>query len=800
MPELRIATIGLDSKTMRHCEQVLGVVLAGSRVDHYPYDGVVEGETSIVLVGCPRGVDAGLRFFWEAGRYMFKIALVDDFEPLWVNRLLSMGADRVVPLDELESVLPEILANPALMIPDPSAGDPIRNSDEEQRHFSPNIASVQLSYLLSTQNFLESTFFNVPAMLCVLDLEGRFILFNRMCEEVSGYRADEVKGRLLGDLFLLPEEKERVMAVFKRLSEGELNLNVQNAWLTKDGRIRQIQWTNAAALLDLHGKPKYVLGMGQDVTENQSRLRALQEWENRFERVFHASPIGIMIVRYRDMVVQDANDSLLRILDREREKVVGRPADRCGLFPQQRAGEIIEQVYRSGPVNDREWRIVTAKKKFAHVLVSLELIEWSQELAALVMVRDISERVQAEENIRMLNEELERRILERTRALEAINREKQAEVEYRKAIESSSERLSRIIWETPDIIAMNEPGGRLIYVNKAGRRLFGLGDTQPLGSMTVYETYPPDQLERVRQEVVPTVREQGLWKGEIELMIPDGRRIAVQQTILAHRGSDGHIDFFSTIIRDITDEKMAAERIRRAYEAEKEVGQMQSNFFTTTSHQFRTPLSTILSSAELLEHYAGRWDREKCNTHLDRIKDQVNHLTHLINAMLDYARLEFQVDQKEVADLDLCKVIDRCVQIAETADQQRHPIQVDCYTDFLPVRTAPYLIEQMLECLLSNAMKYSPPGSTIQLRAYPAGDWILVEVEDQGIGIPDEDLPFLFESFFRGSNIGDTQGNGIGMMIVRRAVDLMGGQIQVDSKLNIGTCVTVRIPVRENVE
>jgi PAS domain S-box-containing protein len=801
MVDLNVLMVGLSAGQAQTCQALLQAEFSGLQVvqlagqDHWTED-YPAGGYQIGLVACPPDSLQALAFLTanNFGARAPVIALVDGFDPEWVNRLLAAGADRVIPFDLLESMLLEcVVSLPSLGEGEPEhVGATIENSAVDLN------ANVQK--LLGAQNFFESVLFNLPAMLVVLGLDGRIIVFNRRCEEVSGYTAMEVQGRLISDIFLLPEEKQGVQDAFEKLRQGQFPLNHQNCWLTKDGKIRQIIWSNAAGMLDEHGNVILIVGMGQDITVEVNQRNELRELEGRFERIFHASPIGIALVRFRDKTVLNANKNLLYVLGRNREEVVGRPADQIGLFPEQGAREILDLVARQGPLTNREWRVIGKGRRSLHVLVSLETIEWGRELVVMVIVRDITERVQSEEKIRRLNEELERRVLERTRALEAINREMQAEVEYRKAIESSSQRINQIIWELPEVVAMCDLGGWFQYLNKAGRKLYGLNEIEPISHISVYQTYPSDLVDRVRHEVSPQVLETGMWHGELELRLLDGRRIPIMQTILAHHNRSGEIEFFSTIIRDITEEKLVAEQINRAYQTEKEMGHVRASFFSMTSHQFRTPLSAILSSAELLEYYSDQWDPEKRQHHLRLIQEQVQLLNGMLNDILDIGHLEMKSTEVELQTVDVCDVVGRSVENCVAADGENHRFNFECVDYPLPALSAPHLIDRVFDNLLSNAIKYSPSGTQVDVCVRAKDGWAVIEVADTGIGIPADDLPLLYQPFYRAGNAGNVSGSGLGLMIVRRTLELIGGEIRIESRLNIGTRAEVRIPLRVGSE
>jgi len=801
MQQLEVLMVGLPAELSRICQISLSDHFPGMRFqsiaarERWTVDAPVDG-FRLALVNCSGEYRHGLAFISSnvIGAGIPVVALVDGFEPERVNHLLAAGADRVIPLDLAEHLLPGCIQS----LLDSAWAGQHQTAEESEPYASAAVdMKAQLQKLIGAQNFFESVLFNLPVMLVVLGLDGQIIVFNGKCEEVTGYTAAEMRGRLVSDVVLLPEEVNGVEEVFEDLRQGRFPIAHENAWLTKDGRPRQILWANTA-LLDSAGKVIFIVGMGQDITEEVNRRNELRELENRFERIFHASPVGIGLVRFKDRIVIDANENLLGLLGRNREEVVGQLADQIGLFPEQGLRELLDMVARQGPIDNHEWRMMGKGRKPVHILVSMEIVEWDQQIVVLVIVRDISDRVQAEEKIRRLNDELERRVLERTRALEAIKREMQAEVEYRKAIEHSSQRINQIIWELPDVIAMCDVGGYFQFINKAGRRLYGLSEIEPVTHMSVYQTYPVEELERVRAEIVPQVWRNGIWRGETELQLLDGVRIPIMQTILAHYDKNGEIDFFSTIIRDITEEKQAAEQIKLAYQAEKELGQLRSSFFAMTSHQFRTPLSAILSSAELLEHYSGQWEPEKRLLHLRRIQDQVQLLNEMLNDILDIGRLEMKTDEIGLETVDICKVIKNILESYSMVDNGNHPLIFSCVEGSLWVRSVPRLIDRVVENLLSNAVKYSAPGARVDVRVWAKDEWAVIEVEDNGIGIPAEELPMVFQPFYRAQNAGDVSGSGLGLMIVKRTLDLIGGEVRIESMLNAGTRVEVRIPLQRD--
>ena len=300
--------------------------------------------------------------------------------------------------------------------------------------------------------------------------------------------------------------------------------------------------------------------------------------------------------------------------------------------------DAFERVSRQSSPFFAETPVFTQDLWVRHVKLSLDFFDLAGQAGFLLLVQDITEQAQAEERYSQLNAELEGRVLAAVSEQDAINRELMNEISFRQAIESSSQRLNEIIWETPDIVVMADVGGRMRYMNKAGRNVMGLGEADSITELSVYQFYTPEVREYIRQVVTPHVLEYGFWQGESTLVFEDGRSIPISQVILAHRDVEGKLQYFSSIARDISKQKEYEARLELSYDREKRLGEMRSNLFSMTSHQFRTPLTTVFSSAELLEHYGESWDAEKRATHLQRIQAAVRRMEILLGGILQLSQ------------------------------------------------------------------------------------------------------------------------------------------------------------------
>lgn len=246
---------------------------------------------------------------------------------------------------------------------------------------------------------------------------------------------------------------------------------------------------------------------------------------------------------------------------------------------------------------------------------------------------------------------------------------------------------------------------------------------------------------------------------------------------------------------DITERKQLEEDLRAALAKEKELNELKSRFVSMISHEFRTPLSTILSSAELLEHYRHKWTEEKQLTHLRRIETAVKHMNQMLDEVLLIGRVEVGRLEFRPKFLDLVEYCRYLVREVLMNVNESHSIVFETKHKVLPCYMDEKLMGHILYNLLLNAIKYSSIGTEIKFSLTSSSNHAVLEIKDRGIGITEEDIPHLFESFHRGTNVGNIQGTGLGLAIVKKCIDIHQGKIFVESKLGIGTKFSVILPL-----
>lgn len=235
------------------------------------------------------------------------------------------------------------------------------------------------------------------------------------------------------------------------------------------------------------------------------------------------------------------------------------------------------------------------------------------------------------------------------------------------------------------------------------------------------------------------------------------------------------------------------DELRAALEMERELVSMKSQFVNTVSHEFRTPLGVILSSADILTHYLDRLPEAARLQHLQDIHDSSLNMSRMLEQVLALGQMDSGKSACNAQPVNLPQLLGRIVD--ETRSAHGGQVQLCLDEELGDAEADEVLLRHILLNLLSNARKYSPEHACIELSARRVRDQLVIDVADHGIGIPSQDLPHIFEAFSRASNVAQAPGTGLGLTIVKRCVQLHGGTIALQSTAGEGTTVTVNLPV-----
>lgn len=362
------------------------------------------------------------------------------------------------------------------------------------------------------------------------------------------------------------------------------------------------------------------------------------------------------------------------------------------------------------------------------------------------------------------------------------------------SLTASRNYINQIITSMADAVLVTTASGIIKKSNKFAQDLFGYSedelDNNPISILIKSKEF----LQKINT-LSSSKPEQALKDVEVICQTKTGEEIPIAFSCSAIPTEVEGLEHFVYIGRDISDRKRVEAEMIKALERERELRELKSCFVSMASHEFRTPLTTIVSSTELLEIYGQKWTEEKKQKHYQRIESAVNRMTSLLDDVLLFSKVEagkLEFNPQPLALKNFCSDLVEELQLGIGVNHKLTFVYSgSCHNACMDEK----LLMHIFGNLLSNAIKYSPQDTTILFGCYCREEEVLFEVKDEGIGIPTEDQERLFESFHRAKNVGNIPGTGLGLAIVRKSVDLHGGRIIVESEPGVGTTFKVILPL-----
>jgi two-component system NtrC family sensor kinase len=326
--------------------------------------------------------------------------------------------------------------------------------------------------------------------------------------------------------------------------------------------------------------------------------------------------------------------------------------------------------------------------------------------------------------------------------------------------------LETILKQVDDGVLVLDRGGRLMMINRAVREAFGL-DAREIVGLTPEEIFDNGEL------VAALSKDDSASSSHVEIETPDGRFYNLRQTYIPEIGTVASLHDISYL---------------------KELDRLKGDFVNTVSHDLRSPLTAILGYVELIER-AGEVNKQQAEF-IRRVKTSVHATTDLINDLLNLGRLEVGIVE-DMHTLQLQDIVGGSVEaIMARVEQRGQTLRMAVDGKVSSVTGSPVQLRQVVDNLISNAVKYTPEGGEIRVMLREEDGQVILHVADNGPGIPTEDQGQIFDKFYRASNVSDeVQGTGLGLAIVKTVVDHHHGRIWVDSKSGKGSIFTVVLPV-----
>ncbi len=638
--------------------------------------------------------------------------------------------------------------------------------------------------LKKNEEILRSITYTANDAIISIDRNFNIVQWNRMAERMYGYDESEILGKSL--LIITPpserEQLEKVRMRFNPMKGIEPSKTIERNGLRKGEIIFPVEIS--IAQWNLNSEVFFTLII-RDVSERKETERKIQNSEKDYRTLFENAQEPILIISPKDEVVLEANKSACETYGFEHSEFVGMSLKKLSKNIH-RGEEKISETLQNGYFIKFKTTQYNKEGKELYFEVNASVIEYKGEIVILSFNRDVTERVLNERQIDEYKNQLEKLVLERTEKLEEANQKLSNEIqkltEADLKIKNQIDFFKTLINTIPIPVFVMDRNNHCSDRNKAFLEFFGENKEEFLNkNINTLKPFEKNNNESFHSCETNIINKEGI----------------VHEVILYKAGIIGEneiSDGWVGVILDISQHKKMQEEIKKALEAEKELNNLRSKFVSTASHEFRTPLTSILASAELLLRYYDRWDDEKKLNALKRIQNSADYMNGLISDVLtlnksESGRIKFNPEYLEL--ISLCSIIIEEVKLIAKPEHQIEFIhqEKNIYGNFDGI-----LIRQLLNNLLSNAIKYSPDGGKVKLSIKDKDSEVLFEVQDEGIGITKDDQEKLFQPFYRGTNISNISGTGLGLSILKKAVDLHNGRVEFKSKLNEGTIFKVAIP------
>jgi len=599
-----------------------------------------------------------------------------------------------------------------------------------------------------------------------------------------------------------PEDRARITAALPRQAEG--GYHEEYRIVRPDGAVRWIR-DRAFPVKDARGHVYRITGIATDVTERRytvERVRQLNvELEERINE--RTAELTMANARLRAQIAdRERAEASLRVAHERMARLIETANDAVVTIDQQSL--IIE--WNAMAERMFGWSQIEARGRILTEMIVPERHRESHHVGLARFLRNgegaiLNNRVEITA-LRRNGEEFDVELsvwpvrAGDTFTFSSFIRDISARKVAEEALKSSEERYRAVVENAAEGIIVTQ-GGLIRFVNPKALSLSGRTRENALTVPFIEQVHPADR-ERVYGNYVKRIKGEPAETPYVFRIIHvsgEIRWLEVSAVMIQWEGGPAALNFLT----DVTERQRIEQELRNALARERDLSELKSRFVSMASHEFRTPLATILSSAELIEDHGARLPAAEQAEVIGLIKGAVKRMTEMVEQVLLIGKAEAGGMEFNPAPLDAGKL---CRTLVEEARRAGTVISLEVTGRGSERALDEKLLRHILSNLLSNAVKYSPSGTSnagrgargIALRLACDPDALTFKVIDRGIGIPETDLARMFDSFHRGANVGGIEGTGLGLAIVRECVQRHGGSISVESRVGQGSTFTVRVP------
>ena len=545
------------------------------------------------------------------------------------------------------------------------------------------------------------------------------------------------------------------------------------------------------------------------------KKESINDVASRLQAIIETAVDGIIAISDRG-VIESVNPATCKIFDYTEGEMLGQNVSM--LMPQPHKHNHDGYIHNYTTSGERKiigiGREVPGRKKDGTIFpfwLAVSEFKLGEKRMFTGVVHDMTEQKKAETALRELNQELESMVSERTEKLSdvvnkllASNQQLQHEIQERKAVahallmsqeevKQTANLLQQIVYYFPDgTISVADRNLNYLFTGGELHRLFNTNPQDMIGKRLFYLMSDEKwvELKHVFERV---------FEGESILDYEFPERSNNQDLVfdaVPLKEPDGAINKIAIFTRAVTNLKRVEGELREALKKEQELGMLKSRFVSMASHEFRTPLSTILSSASLMIQYIKEEQQDKREKHFQKIRSSVDMLTTILNDFLSLSRLE--EGRVEVA-WELFNIQDFCKETmddTQTIIKQGQTLKLHHPPKPLMVHLDKKLLKLIFINLISNASKYSDDDAEINCAIKLEKNELQISITDAGIGIPEEEQKHLFDRFFRASNATNIKGTGLGLHIVKRYAELMNGTVSFESIFGKGSTFTLNFDMQ----